>query len=423
MSMDAVIETFSKVKIDLILPLLIIFALQRTRNLFYFPLMILRGLKFFVTKRIIDQFMPPKVSKNTSNSTTDDKISSTDGDKESVIDKMMAEMQIGMVQIDGTLRRGKLISTLLLFDSYESSVYIGISALLIHIWTSFYHCYIPSAPFSPWIVILTAVATILPCRHSLRILLLTDSSAQESQTARLVGVMVFAIVAFVLIQPFDILGYDLDQVISSTSIHFNALFYHIFIFPAPQYNVTVIAIVIKACLAFISAVVTASMVIPAMRYSQTFYTINFGLKYEIGLLRNRMLLIVDLMFPLFIAFLMTPNGIWLHLLTKHIFKIESISNKELSSTTIGSNDNGDCNNSFNDNLSSNMYNPYLLGLQLFAIFIMIIIRLVCMRLHMQCFMDAVVRNISVEIATLVGTGGQTSDTDKANIQVCYADIV
>lgn len=296
-------------------------------------------------------------------------------DNTSIIDKRLKDLELCMVEVDGTMARGQVITTLFLYDWLETLINIAVAAVLSHAWTIMFHCVAPNASYHIWSGVLSTLVLALSVHSLLKILYMTGRGAMEVKVAGLVSIMTFTAVMMLLASSIDISGLSLTEVLNKTATHINALAFHIspqFPKMAPELMVGLLKIFISA----LCALTAAGMVIPAMRFSQTFFVMTMGADNERGTKAIRLLLLVDYVLPLLVALSMIPNG-GLSVIAP-LFREPGT--MKFTAAADG----------------------YWLGAQLCLVGLLVVVRLSCLRLHLQCFLDAVVRSISVEIALAAG---------------------
>ena len=365
---------------ETLVPVLIIVLLMRTKQFLCWPLFFLRKLRFFVTNATRTTLKSPITTKTVST------IDASGVDNTSIIEKQLKKLELSMVELDGSLLRGAIISKLFLYDWYDSIVHLGIAALLSHIWTMLSHCVMPLAPYHVWGSVLATMLIVLSIYSLLKVLYMTGRNAMEVKVAGIVGLMTFTLSLALLLAPvdFDLTGLSLENVFQSTAIHFNVLGLHISS-SIPLLNVNLVTGLFKVSLSMGAALMASGMVIPALRYSQTFVVLMFGSAHEKGTPSIRWLLSLDYFLPLILACSI--------FLSPAVFK--------QFTTALSTN--------HTDTTNITTPNGILLFFQLILVLVMMIVRLICLRPHMQSFLDAVVRSISMEIA--VG-----NEADKVGIQ-------
>ena len=365
-------DLLSRVNVDLLGPLLIVFALLRLKNHYCVPLKLLSGLRFFVSNITLSQkhLRAPQ--------------SASSIKEQSIIDKKLNEFNLSMIELDGSVRKGSILSGLMMYDTYETLIYISLSSVAVHFFSSVFHCFSPTSMYSIWGTIFVTMSVILPFRALMRILFLTGFEAFESRISLIACAFIFMLSAALLFGPLDVLGLAFDDVLSITAIHFNALLLQLS-HTAPQLSEHVMVAMIKVVLSALTAMTAVGMVIPAMRFSQSFNTLLFGARYERATLKMRAMLVFDHLMPLIVAASMIPSSLGI----------------PTSLRTDG----------------------FLLAMQLTTTFLMVVVRLHCLRKHLQCFLGAIVQAISIEIATNASTDAkkiQVSDPSTHQLEVCVS---
>jgi Predicted transmembrane protein 161AB len=348
-----------KVNMDLLGPLLIVFGFLRFKKYYSVPLKILKGIRFFISNTTLSQ-KHLRAPASTSNKNL------------SIIDKKLEEFNLSMMEMDGTIRKGSIFQGLLLYDVYETIVYLSVCSAAMHIFSVSFHCFSPTSAYSIWGTIFVALSAILPFRCLIRILLMTGFEAFESRVAVIVALISLVVSAAFLFSSIDIL--KLDNVLASTSVHCNALLLQISS-TAIQPSLPVMTAAVKGVISLLVMLTALGMTIPALRFSQSFNTLLFGAKHEKGSLSAQLLLIMDHFLPVLVAVIMIPQG----------FGLNSLSPRA---------------------------DGHFLAAQLAVTALMVAVRLYCLRKHIQSFLDATVKMISVEIAE-----GNRTEAMTAGIQV------
>ena len=367
---------------ETLVPVLVIFLLMRTKHIICWPLFFLRKLRFFVTNATRTTLKSPITTKNVST------IDASGVDNSSIIEKQLKKLELSMVELDGTLVRGTIISKLFLYDWYDSVIHLGIAALLTHIWTMLSHCAVPLAPYHLWGSVLATMLVVLSIYSLLKVLYMTGRSAMEVKVAGMIGLMTFTLSLVLLLAPvhLDLTGLSLENVFQSTAKHFNVLALHLS-WSVPLLHEKLVTGLLKVSMSLVAALMASGMVIPALRYSQTFVVLMFGSAHEKATPSIRWLLLVDYFLPLVLAISIFLLPAILKLFPSSV----SINNIQIKTTSITA------------------PNGALLFFQLTLVLLLMLVRLICLRPHMQSFLDAVVRSISMEIA--VG-----NEADKVGIQ-------
>lgn len=352
---------FDKVNMDLLGPLLIVFGFLRLKKYYSFPLKLLKGIRFFISNTTLSQkhLRAP---------------ASTSNQDQSIIDKKLEEFNLSMMEMDGTIRKGSILHGLLLFDVYETVVYLSVCSLAMHTFSIFFHCYSPASTYSIWGSIFVALSVILPFRCLIRIFLMTGFEAFESRVALMGSAISFVGSAAVLFSSHDILGLSLNDLLASTAVHCNALLLQLSS-TAIQPSLSVMVASIKVTFSLLIALTVLGMTIPALRFSQSFNTLLLGARHEKGTASVQVLLLIDHFLPILVAAIMIPQGFGLGPLSPRA-------------------------------------DGYLLSAQLAVTALMTALRLYCLKRHVQSFLDATVKLISVEIAV-----GHRTEVMKAGIQV------
>ena len=363
--------------VETLVPMLVIVGLMRTRKFLCFPLRLLQGLRFFVTNAARGAHSPP-LSTQRAPITTD----AAGADNTSVIEKRLKDLQLCMVECDGTLARGGVITSSVLYDWYDTLVSLGIAAVASHVFSLLYHCLVPSANYHIWTPALATLLVLLGVHSTLKVLYMTGRGAMEVKAAGLVGLVSFTAVFMTLVSGVDVLGLSLGPMYTAVAAHVSVLGLHVS--PSfPQLAPAITVLLLHVATATAVALVAAGMVIPAMRFSQTFYVLNFGAASERASVGVRALLWLDLALPAVLGLAMVPNG-------RFSLLASYFRDPSTGAFTVAA-DGG------------------WLAVQLVLVAAVVVVRLACLRPHLQSFLDAIVRSISVEIVL-------AKDADATGIQ-------
>ena len=265
----------------------------------------------------------------------------------------------------------------LFYKVYDNMVNVGLVAFLLYLWSIIYHCFVPDATVTFWGGAAACLSTVFALQSQLQIVYLTGWNARESKIALISGALSFVTSLVLLHLPYDILHVSLENAIVDVADHFNALLKQLSKNPLQlQQNHMIFSI--KLFLSFTVWEIVVGMIVPMLRFSQTLYTLLFGYADEAAPNNVKIILIIDFFFPLAVGCLF--NGI--------------VAKK------IGLND---------DNS---------LAVQIGASFLMISLRWWCMRTHLQCFVNSVLRSVKLQIAAVKqGTVAATSiETLKTRIK-------
>lgn len=348
-----------KVNVDLLGPLLIVFMLLRLKKHYSIPLKFLSGIRFFVCNSILSQkhLRIPATASSMKN--------------QSIIDKKLQELNLSMIELDGSTRKGSIFTGLLFFDIYENLVYLSVSSVVVHFFSTLFHCYSPQSVHSIWGTIFISLSVALPFRNLLMMLFTGGMGFIERRVALLVALTTFLVSVIMLLSPVELLGLSLDDVLTSTAKHCTVLLLHLSS-TAWQPSVGAMVFTLKISMSLLSSLAALGMVMPALHFSQSFNIILFGEHYERGSASVRALLVVDHFLPLFVAVTMIPRGLGLGALSQSA-------------------------------------DGYWLAAQLAAVFLIVAVRLLCMRKLLQSYLDTVVKSISVHIARSDSTKAVRAD--------------
>lgn len=247
----------------------------------------------------------------------------------------------------------------LFYKVYDNMVNVGLVAFLLYLWFTVYHCFVPDATITFWGSAAACLSTVFALQSQIQIVYLTGWNARESKVALVSGVIAFILSLILLNVEYDILHVSLDKAIAEAADHFNALLMQLSKSPL-QLNQKYMIFSIKLFLSISVWEIVVGMIVPMLRFSQTLYTLLFGYADEAAPNSIKIILIIDFFLPLLVGCLY--NGI--------------IASK------LGLDDNSS------------------LAVQIVASFLMISLRWWCMRIHLQCFVNSVLRSVKLHMAAL-----------------------
>lgn len=335
---------------------------MRTKSAFNIAMRFLSGLRFFTQQRYAAISKAPK-----ENPTPND-----------ILEKSIAQLNLTMIELDDTLASRYILSTQLFFDIFEVMVNLGIGALMSYAWAMGYHCAVPTAIPSCWVVLLLVAFAAFTFQCLLQIVTMTGWRARESKLAGIAGLATFLVCAILFY--FDLSYVNKDTVVAIAQ-HVNALLMQLSRDIVPM-SLTALAPAVMVALSMFAGLLAAGLVIPAIRYSQAIEVMNFGARSALVSSSEKALMWLDFVLPAFVAVLFSPLPLFL---LQKLFPHAAL--------TSGA--------------GAEVFTNTLLTVQLAAGGMMLLVRMLCMKKHLQCFLDSVVRVVS---AHLIAAGaGQVLD--------------
>lgn len=290
-------------------------------------------------------------------------------------------MELAMIETSSSIETSKLLKSQVFYGVYEVMINLAVCSFLAYGWSMAYHCAMPSAEFSCWITLLALASAAFCYQSQLQILFLTGLQARESILALRTGSVVFFVTLLSLY--FNILPVYSRATVSEMAVHVNALLAQSSV-RAVQIQVDALSRLVEIGLSFFTAFLAVGMVIPAVRFTQNFHQMNFGSPYERAPLRTRILLGIDFILPLYTAVLFSALPDMLNKF-KVVSKLSNDSNYQACSA-----DDRECN-------ASVVYDNALFVVQLVIVAMTVVLRVFCMRKHLQCFLDSLVKVVSMQI--------------------------
>lgn len=294
-------------------------------------------------------------------------------DNYETIEEVLAKLQLTMIEITTDVEQVRFITSQILYSVYEGLINTAICGVVVHVWSSGYHCVYPETDYSCWTTLLIAAVAVVAFQTLQYVLYLTGIQARETKMALSIGLVVAVFFLFIVLLTPEILHPALGATITMLATHTNALLSQI----SPsivEIPLGTLGNLYKIWVAVLIGSTAAGMVIPAIRFGQTFSMMNYGTIKASAL--ERIVLWLDLVIPFLVGVLFFVGP---RLVSNSAF-CNSEDEQCVEPTTIQD-------------------NPMLLSIQIVSVVFMVLIRMGCMKLHLQTFLDAVVQAISMQIAS------------------------
>ena len=349
---------------------------MRIKAVYNVALRLISGLRFFTQRRFAIISKAPK-----ENPTPSD-----------IIEKSIAQLNLTMIELDDSMPTKYVLQTQLFYDMFEVLVNLGLGCFLAYLWSISYHCAVPTAMSSCWVVLLTLALVGFCFQCLLQILMMTGWRAKETKFAIIIGFIVFLVS---LVQFFTEFAYLDHNTVTAIAVHTNALLVQI----SPDLtaiNLVVMLPLVQVGLSIAFALMACGLVIPALRYSQALDTLNFGARSTLVSFSEKGLLWFDFLLPLIVGILFSPAPQLIYAFT---YPDSSTTNTQCTGTTEGTCSADATNVGFFDNT--------LMTAQLLMGGLMLVVRMLCMKKHLQCFLDTVVRVVSAHL--MAANAGQNTD--------------
>ncbi len=229
---------------------------MRTKSTFNVAMRLISGLRFFTQQKFAAIVKPP-----TENPTPSD-----------ILEKSIAQLNLTMIELDNSLASRYILQTQLFFDLFELLVNLGLGALLAYLWAMGYHCAVPSAVPSCWVVILLLAFAAFAFQCLLQVVTLTGWRARETKMAVITGLGTFLVSAVLF---YFKVSYVHHETVVAIAQHVNALTLQLSREIAPM-SLTVLVPAVQFGLSIFVGLLAAGLVIPSIRYSQAIEVMNFG---------------------------------------------------------------------------------------------------------------------------------------------------
>mmetsp|Transcript_3176 Transcript_3176/g.6616 ORF Transcript_3176/g.6616 Transcript_3176/m.6616 type:complete len:559 (+) Transcript_3176:67-1743(+) len=368
----------SNVNITVLVPVCIVFALMRIKAVYNVALRLISGLRFFTERKFAAIIKAP-----TNNPSPSD-----------VIEQSIAKLNLTMIELDDSVATKYVLQKQLFYDLFEAMVNLALGCVLAYVWSMCYHCAVPSATSSSWVVLLMLALAIFSFQCLLQILMMTGWRAKETKLAIIVGFVTFLVS---MAQFLSGLSYIDSETVTDIAIHVNALLIQI----SPSItaiNLMLLTPIVQIALSVVCGLMVAGLVIPSLRYSQAIETLNYGMRAELSSNEEKNLLWVDFILPMMVGIVFSP-------LPRIIEHFHYPSGMPCPTAADGSP--GTC--SKQDMSQLDFFDNLFVALQLAFVGAMMLTRLLCMKKHLQCFLDSVVRVVSAHLMA-VGAGQKLDQT-------------
>jgi hypothetical protein len=361
---------------------------MRIKAVYNVALRLISGLRFFTQRRFAAISKTPKES-------------TTPGD---VIEKSIAQLNLTMIELDDSMATKYVLRTQLFYDMFEAMVNLGLGSMLAYAWSMGFHCVVPTAESSCWVVLIMVALALFSFQCLLQILVMTGWRAKETKFAIIIGFAVFLVSMAQFLAGY---AYVDAATVTAVAVHINALLLQI----SPSIsaiNLNVLVPLVEVAISGGFALVVSGLVIPALRYSQAVETLVFGTRAELTSGTYKTLLWLDFFLPLAVGLAFSP----LPELAYHQFFSSGVRVCAPDADVPGT-----CTNI--DMYSVSVFSNGLMTAQLLLAAAMLTLRVICMKKHMQCFLDSVVRLVSVHL--MAGGAGQSVDQPAllARVRVSY----
>lgn len=353
---------------------------MRIKSAYNVALQLISGLRFFTQRRYAAISKTPTANPSPSD----------------ILEKSVAQLNLTMIELDDSMATRYILRTQLFYDLFEAMVNLGLAGFLAYLWSISYHCAIPDAVPSCWVVLLLLILAMFVFQCLLQVLFMTGWRARESKMATIAGLMTFIVSVVLFFFNLSFVGKDTTVAIA---VHINALLAQISR-DMSTVSLDVLVPAVQLALSSFLGLMATGLVIPAIRYTQAIDTMVFGVRAAIVSSTDKTLLWVDFSLPLAVAVVFSPLP---QLVAQLVFP--SFNTTAPGSCITGVDSNGTCNNI--TAADAGAFNNALLTVQLVLCGAMLVVRVLCMKKHLQCFLDSVVRVVS---AHLIATGaGQSPD--------------
>jgi len=214
----------------------------------------------------------------------------------------------------------------------------------------------------------------------LQIVTMTGWRARESKMAAIAGLVTFLVSAILF---YFHVSYISQETVVAIAQHTNALLMQLSRDISPI-SLKALVPAVQVALSIVAGLIATGLVIPSIRYSQAIEVMNFGARAALVSTTDKALLWIDFVLPLFVGLLFSPLPT---LAAQLLFPKYALPSGP----------------------GAAHFDNSLLTAQLVLGFVMLVVRLLCMKKHLQCFLDSVVRVVSAHLIA-VGQGHQLDQT-------------
>lgn len=291
------------------------------------------------------------------------------------------------MEVDSSPKSKTILESQLFYSSYDVMVNLMICSVLSYLWSMAYHSVFPGANQSCLVVILLFVTGMFTLHSLLQIIYLTGLRAIETKLAITTGCFTFA--ANLILFALQLHAFS-DSLTTAIGVHMQAMFMQLSPhMPIPSFLLSKFSAQIM--LATLSSLIAACATFPAIRFAQSFVSIALvSDSSKVTTAKSdaemRTMLWMDLLLPLFIAIICSPLPYWAYDRVAASDELCTLSPESAA-----------CEPQY-AHLSSEgrsaVYECVLFNVQAVLVLLSLVLRVRCMRPHLQCFLDSLVKTVT-----------------------------
>jgi hypothetical protein len=359
---------------------------MRIKSVYNVSLRLLKGLRFFTEKKYA------AITKVVSEPIPSDSPQAGD-----VLEKSVSQLQLTMIELDDTLPTKMILQPQFFYDTFDVLVNLALGGFLAYLWSMLFHCAVPGAVTSCWVALLLLVFMLFSFQCLLQVIILTGWRARETKLA--VGVGLVVTLLSVALYFATGLSYVTEETVMAVAVHANAMMRQMSkTMPMIAYNILVPAV--QVLLSMFLGFMAATLVIPAIRYSQAMEAMHYGVRASIISDTDKNIMWIDFFLPLIAGLLFSevPMLAYYSLSGDHPsrYVCTPLSHEGCAALPEG----------FHSPLAN--FKQAMMLAQLTVGAAMVVVRVQCMSKHLQCFLDSVVRIVALHM--MAATDGMVPDT-------------
>lgn len=360
---------------DLLIPVVVAFIVMRMKSVFNVAQRMLFGLSYYADGS--SQEASDKASQK-----------SRIGNADSSFQQSIERLRIGPKSINASKETAHFFSTQVYYTPFESLVYMAVCTVLGHCCSMLFHSVFEGYPQSSWIALMLWVTLFLYLQSSLQIVYLTGLTT-ETKAGIAVSVTVFLTVLTLLLSLTSlpwiaVWSPTLVDALQGLTLHATALTMQSSTLMAELVNYQGIAsVAVMVAISTAAALITLGTTIPVIRFSHTFMTTFTDQNTPIS---TRCLLVVDYLLPLPVGCVLLMNLL-----------LPPFSASSCDTSTGVTSDTCTITTAWSVLLGFDINGESLDRVRLCGVLAVVVTRIVCMKSHLQCFLDTNIRVVTNQV--------------------------
>lgn len=226
-------------------------------------------------------------------------------------DQRLSSLGLCIVKLEPTLFKKQILIKQIFYPNYEMLVELAVWMTSAHVLHSCYNCWNAGAirigesvPLHSFYSIIPIIfALIYSIRAPLQIVYLTGWRAIETKLAVFVGVIAFSVTLLLFRTNMDPLNYNFQTLINDSAVHLQSVLMTVSKTP-PKISNSFLTLSMHFALSTVIAALSTGLVLPALRFSQTFLTIVLA---PTGAISYKLLAAIEQLYPLALAVVLYPS--------------------------------------------------------------------------------------------------------------------